>query len=273
MPELRLARGRRLRLDRPLVMGILNATPDSFSDGGELGTPLAVRERVQALVDAGADLLDVGGESTRPGHRAVPAAEEVTRVLPVLRELRRADAAIPVSIDTRKAEVARAALEAGADLVNDVGGLADPAMAGVVREASCSVVLMRSAPITGDLLPGCAAQLAALARHALAEGLPADAIVLDPGLGFGDPPGGDPAANLLLLRAAGTVGGGFPVLVGASRKRFLGRLTGIEEPRSRGLASAVAALLAAQGGAAVLRVHDVAETVQALRVAGLRPPP
>jgi dihydropteroate synthase len=272
-PTLPLARGRRLRLGRPLVMGILNATPDSFSDGGSLPTPDSVRARVRAMLAEGADILDVGGESTRPGHVPVPAEEEVARVLPVLRALREVDAAVPVSIDTRKAAVARAALAAGADLVNDVGGLADPGMATAVREAGCAVVLMRSAPIAGDLVEGCREQLATLARHAVAEGIPRSAIVVDPGLGFGDPPGGDPTANLALLRGARAVGDGLPVLVGASRKRFLGTLTGIKEPRERALPSAVAALLAVQAGAAIVRVHDVAETVQALRVAGLRPPP
>lgn len=272
-PALPLARGRALPLGRPLVMGILNATPDSFSDGGRLPTPEAVRERVKQMLAEGADLLDVGGESTRPGHVPVPADEEVARIVPVLQAIRAVDAKVPVSIDTRKAAVARAALAAGADFVNDVGGLADPAMAGVVREAGCAVVLMRSAPIAGDLLAGCRAQLAALARHATAEGIPRGALVVDPGLGFGDPPGGDPAANLAILRGAREVGGGLPVLVGASRKRFLGALTGVAEPRERGLASAVAALMGVQGGAAIVRVHDVAETVQALRVAGLRPPP
>ncbi|MEA3204311.1 MAG: dihydropteroate synthase [Thermoplasmata archaeon] len=266
MPSLRLEAG------RPLVMGILNATPDSFSDGGELPTPEAVRARASALLAAGADLLDLGGESTRPGHHPVPAEEELARVLPVLREVRRVDAQVPLSIDTRKASVAQAALAAGADLVNDVGGLADPAMAGTVRDAKCRLVLMRSAPIAGDLLAGCRAQLAALAQHAVAEGIPRSALIVDPGLGFGDPPGGDPAANLALLRGAREVGGGLPVLVGASRKRFLGTLTGIAQPNQRALASAVAAVLAAQGGAAIVRVHDVAETVQALRVAGLRAP-
>ncbi|MCA1810974.1 MAG: dihydropteroate synthase [Halobacteriales archaeon] len=275
MPEplLPLARGRSLPLGRPLVMGILNATPDSFSDGGELSTPDAVRSRVEALLAAGADLLDVGGESTRPGHTPVPAEEEIARVVPVLRALRDVAPDVPVSIDTRKAIVAAAALAAGADFVNDVGGLADPGMASVVRAAGCAIVLMRSAPVAGELLPGCAAQLATLARHAMAEGIPRNAIVVDPGLGFGDPPGGDPAANLALLTASRAVGGGLPVLVGASRKRFLGRLTGVEAPKERALDSAVAALLAVQGGAAIVRVHDVAQTVQALRVAGLRAPP
>jgi dihydropteroate synthase len=274
MPEtLPLARGRTLRLGRPLVMGILNATPDSFSDGGELPTPAAVRERVRALLDAGADILDVGGESTRPGHQPVSADEELARVLPVLREVRAVASEVAVSIDTRKATVARAALAAGADFVNDVGGLADPGMAAVVREAGCSIVLMRSAPIAGSLLTGCRDQLVALARHATAEGIPRGALVVDPGLGFGDPPGGDVAANLALLRGTREVGAGLPVLVGASRKRFLGALTGIAEPKGRALPSAVAALLAVQGGAAIVRVHDVAETVQALQVAGLRAPP
>ena len=141
-----------------------------------------------------------------------------------------------------------------------------------VIASGCAVVLMRSAPIAAPLLPGCREQLATLVRHAVAEGIPRGALVVDPGLGFGDPPGGDVAANLALLGGAREVGGGLPVLVGASRKRFLGALTGIAEPRARALPSAVAALLAVQGGAAIVRVHDVAETVQALQVAGLRAP-
>jgi dihydropteroate synthase len=280
MPELLLRGGRRLTLDpdRPLVMGILNATPDSFSDAGEVIGPDGtvhherVRRRVKALVDAGADLLDLGGESTRPGHVPVPADVEIARILSVLGLVREAAGDVPISIDTRKGAVAEVALGLGADFVNDVGGLSDPAMAGVVRKAACSVVLMRSEPIRGDILAGCRTQLRGLAGKAHSAGIPRQALVVDPGLGFGDPPGGDVAANLALLRGARHYGEELPVLVGASRKRFLGNLSGIADPRQRALPSAVAAVLAAQGGASIVRVHDVAETVQALRVAGLRAP-
>ncbi|HUR62762.1 MAG TPA: dihydropteroate synthase [Candidatus Thermoplasmatota archaeon] len=280
-PELRLHGGGRVALPagRPLVMGILNATPDSFSDGGDLlaadGTVHAqqVRRRARELAEAGADLLDLGGESTRPGHAPVPEASELLRVLRVLPLVGEAAPQVPVSVDTRRAAVAHAALQAGAGFVNDVSGLSDPGMAAIVREAGCSIVLMRSQPIHGDLLQGCRQQLRDLVGVARGAGIPAGALVVDPGLGFGDPPGGDPAANLALLRGAPVYGDGLPVLVGASRKRFLGTLTGIQAARGRALPSAVAAVLAAQAGASILRVHDVAETVQALRVAGLRDPP
>ena len=268
-----LARGRRLALDRPLVMGILNATPDSFSDGGDLATEQAVQARVRAMLAAGAELLDVGGESTRPGHTTVAADEELARILPVLRALRSVAPDAVVSVDTRKASVARAALRAGADLVNDVSGLSDPGMAGVVREAGCALVLMRHATIAGEVVAGCREQLRDLAARAVQAGIPRSSLVVDPGLGFGEVPGGDVAANLALLGGAARYGDGLPVLVGASRKRFLGTLTGIAVAKDRALASAVAAVLAVQGGAAMVRVHDVAETMQALRVAGLRAPP
>ncbi|MEA3191359.1 MAG: dihydropteroate synthase [Thermoplasmata archaeon] len=270
MPEptrtLALARGRRLPWGhRTLVMGILNATPDSFSDGGRL-TPDNAAERAEALLRAGADLLDLGGESTRPGHAPVAAADELARVLPVLRAIRRAAPDAIVSIDTRKAEVAHAAVAAGADLLNDVGSLADPGLLAVAKEAGCALVLMRSGPVQGELLNGTRRQLAALVAQARGAGLADDQVVLDPGLGFGDPPGGDARANLALIRGVAEYSQGHPVLVGASRKRFLGVLTGVERPEQRVVGSVAAAVLAAQAGAAMVRVHDVAETVQALRV-------
>jgi dihydropteroate synthase len=257
-------------IDRPLVMGILNATPDSFSDGGGLADPAAIESRVRSLLGAGADILDVGGESTRPGHAPVAAAQETQRILPVLLAIRAVDPGIPVSIDTRKAVVAEAALAAGADLVNDVSGLADPPMARLVRDAGCTVVLMRSRDLRGEVVAACRGELAALIAKAEAAGIRRRALVVDPGLGFGDPPGGDVEANLALLRSAEAYGHGLPVLVGASRKRFIGSLTGVAEPRGRVAGSVAAALLAVQGGARIVRVHDVAETVQALKVAGFR---
>ncbi len=261
-----LAHGRRWEIRRPLVMAILNATPDSFSDGGLLPSGAALQAAIAALVAEGADILDVGGESTRPGHKSVAADEEVRRVLPVIAAIRRVAPTIPVSIDTRKASVAKAALAAGADFVNDVSGLADPAMASVVRNAGCAVVLMRDQPIAGDIVAGCRAQLEERAATARTGGIQDSAIILDPGLGFGDPPGGDVAANLRLITCAEQLGLGRPVLVGASRKRFLGTMTGEGDAARRVGASVAAALLAVQAGAAIVRVHDVAETVQALRV-------
>jgi dihydropteroate synthase len=265
--EIPLARGRRLAIDRPLVMGILNATPDSFSDGGRLATPAAVEARVRQMLADGADLLDVGGESTRPGHAPVAAVEEVRRVVPVVQAIRRLAPQAVVSIDTSKAAVAKAALAAGADLVNDVSALGDQGMAGVVREAGCALVLMRHRPLHGsDVVAAARAQLDALVVSAVAQGIPEDAILVDPGLGFGDPPGGDVAANLALLRAAPRLASGRPVVVGASRKRFLGTMTGEAVADRRVGASVAAAVLAVQGGADIVRVHDVKQTVQALRV-------
>lgn len=264
-----LARGRLLRIDRPLVMAIVNATPDSFSDGGRLEAlgPAALEEYVGGLLAAGADILDVGGESTRPGHQRVPPDEEKRRILPVLAAIRRAAPEAVVSVDTRNAAVAAAALAAGADFVNDVSALGDPAMAGVVRAARCGVVLMRHEPLDAKAVAAsCAAQLTQLVERARASGLRDDQILLDPGLGFGDPPGGDVAANLALLTQGATHPSGLPVVVGASRKRFLGTMTGEAVPERRLGASVAAALLAVQHGAAVVRVHDVRETAQALRV-------
>jgi dihydropteroate synthase len=195
----------------------------------------------------------------------VSAAEETRRVLPVLAAIRRIAPDAVVSIDTSKAEVASAALDAGADLVNDVSGLGDQGMADAVRAAGCAVVLMRNRPCSGpDVVAAARAQLDALVVSAVAQGIADDAIVVDPGLGFGAPPGADVQANLALLQSARLLSAGLPVLVGASRKRFLGTIGGEAEPSRRVGASVAAALLAVQGGAAIVRVHDVRETVQAL---------
>lgn len=250
-------------IDRPLVMAILNATPDSFSDGG---APIDAA-RIRAAIAAGADILDVGGESTRPGHADVPAEEETSRVVPVIEAIRAVDADVLVSVDTRKAAVAHAALAAGADLVNDVSGLGDPAMADVVRDAGCSVVLMRHEDLRGEAVAACRDQLAALAARAVAAGIPRDRLIMDPGLGFGSPPGADPAANLALARGVAAWAGGLPALVGASRKRFIGTLTGESAPAQRVGGSVAVAVAAVLAGADVVRVHDVKETADAVRVA------
>lgn len=251
----------RLRSERCLVMGILNATPDSFSDGGALTTIDDLHARLDAM--AGADILDVGGESTRPGHAPVTADEQWRRVQPVIETIQSRDQAVPISIDTASAVVAERAIQAGASFVNDVSGLGDPDMGGVVRDAGCAVVLMRHAPLVGDAVTACKGQLQELVARARTAGIPDESIIVDPGLGFGARPGSSVADNLALLDAAG--GYGFPALIGASRKRFVGAWAGIDDVRKRGPASVALAVRARDAGAAVVRVHDVAETVAALQ--------
>ena len=168
----------RLTSDRCLVMGILNATPDSFSDGGLLEEDAALTARIRALLHAGADVLDVGGESTRPGHIPVPASEETRRVLRVVTAIRRIDGDIPISVDTSKAEVANAALGAGASMVNDVTGLGDPSMGSVVARHGCAVVLMRHQDIEGDVVAGATMQLGAAVARARDTGIQDEACLL-----------------------------------------------------------------------------------------------
>ncbi|MDJ0389886.1 dihydropteroate synthase [Roseomonas sp. E05] len=257
--------------DRPLVMGILNATPDSFSDGGRHLDAAAAIAAGHAMLEAGADILDVGGESTRPGADPVTPEEEVARILPVVREL--AKAAV-VSVDTRHPATMRAALEAGAEIVNDITALRqDTASQRVVREARAPVVLMhmpvldprrmQEATAYDDVVLDVARFLRQRVETAEALGIPRGRIVVDPGLGFGK----TGAQNLLLLNRLPLLAGiGCRILVGASRKRFIGRVTGVETPAERVPGSLAVALAAAASGASILRVHDVAETVQALRM-------
>jgi dihydropteroate synthase len=283
---LRLPRGRSLDLGGcPLVMGVLNLTPDSFSDGGLWSDPGEAADRGLAMLAEGADLLDLGAESTRPGGgvygegaRTVPPEEEIGRLLPVLEALRRETDA-PLSVDTRKGEVARRALEAGADLINDVSALADPALARAVAGAGCPVVLMHSRGDLatmqkdiryGDLLGEVRAELGLAIERAVAAGIPGEQIVLDPGIGFGK----TWRQNLALIRHLPELASlGRPLLLGASRKSFLARA--VEEarpgapapsPRERLPGSLAAVAWAAAHGAALVRVHDVAETVQFLAV-------
>jgi dihydropteroate synthase len=256
---------------RTWIMGIVNVTPDSFSDGGRYLDKDAAVEHGCALVAQGADLLDVGGESTRPGAEAVGAREERARTEPVVRELARRTG-VPVSIDTSKADVAQAALEAGARIVNDVSALArDPAMAAVVARSGAAVVLMhmRGTPAEmqeratyRDLLGEVHDELALALERARGAGIPQARIAVDPGLGFAK----RAEHNLLLLRRLRELKQlGRPLLVGASRKSFLGKLTGRPAPERAG-ASVAAAAVAALNGAAAVRVHDVAETREALAV-------
>jgi dihydropteroate synthase len=258
-------------LAQPRVMGIVNVTPDSFSDGGaHASTEAAVRHCVQ-LVEEGADILDIGGESTRPGSPAVPLVEELDRVLPVVREA--VKLGVPVSVDTYKPEVMRAVLELGADIVNDVWALRRPgAREAVAAHPSCGVCLMhmhrdpqtmQAAPMEGDVLPAVRAFLTQGAKELLALGVGSDRIVLDPGIGFGK----TVAQNFALLaRQQELLAAGWPLLIGWSRKSSLGAVTGIESAGERMVPSVAAAILAVERGASIVRVHDVRETVTALAV-------
>jgi dihydropteroate synthase len=274
-PEPTVLGGRTFRWgERTQVMGVVNVTPDSFSDGGRhLEREAAVRH-AHALVEAGADLLDIGGESTRPGAGEVPVQVELERVLPVIETLR-TTTDVPLSVDTRKAEVAREALRAGAVLVNDVSGLGhDPALAAVVAEAGAVLALMhiqgtpetmQADPRYDDLVAEVIEGLAGSIERAVAAGVAPERLWVDPGIGFGKTVG----HNLFLLRhlAELRVLGG-PVLVGTSRKRFLGALAGGRPPERRvaGTLASISAV-AVLHGADVVRVHDVAEAKDALAVA------
>jgi dihydropteroate synthase len=253
---------------RTLIMGVLNVTPDSFSDGGRYLAPADALRHALALAAEGADLVDVGGESTRPGHTPVPAEEEQRRVLPVLRALA-PRLGVPLSVDTYKASTARLALEAGAAVVNDVWGLQrDPEMAAVVADRGAVVVVMHNraaADATLDVMDDMRRffeRSLALARRA---GVGDDRVILDPGVGFGK----TAEQNLEALRRLGELKAlGFPVLVGASRKSVLGRFYAPGVPPAERLHGTVAAhVLAVCRGADVLRVHDVRAHAEACRVA------
>jgi dihydropteroate synthase len=253
-------------------MGVVNATPDSFSDGGRFLALDAAVARAERLAEEGADLVDLGGESTRPGALPVGEGEERRRVVPVVERLRARGFRIPISVDTSKGAVARAALEAGADLVNDVSGLSDPALAAAVAAAGVPVVVMHTrgtpADMAGraryaDLLAEVAAELRQAMGRGLAAGIPGDRVVLDPGLGFAK----TPAQTVELLARVGELKGlGRPLLVGPSRKRFIGELTGapVGERLPGTLAAVTACVLA---GVEFVRVHDVAAARQAALVA------
>ena len=263
----------------PRVMGILNLTPDSFSDGGELlqGRHVdeeAVATRALDMLGAGADLLDLGGESTRPGADPVPADQEWRRVAPALRVCRDllddGDQAGWISLDTRHAPVAERALRAGADVLNDVGGLGDPGVAATAAKAGIPIIAMRHADCHGDIVQAAARQLQAIRATAAGAGVAKDQLVLDPGLGFGARPGPSPKDNLALVDSMPTWRAGHAVLIGASRKRFVGALMAEDDPKARVAGSVQVAVRASRAGADLLRVHDVQETVAALRAAGLR---
>jgi len=257
-------------LDRPRVMGILNVTPDSFSDGDRYLEPDAAIRRALEMVAQGADLIDIGGESTRPGSDPIPADEEWRRIRPVFEGLVRTTG-VPLSVDTRKPEVAARALEAGASIVNDVSGLRDPEMVRGIAGARAGAVIvhmlgepktMQVAPSYGDVVAEVRGFLAARIETAVLAGVPREALAVDPGIGFGKALD----HNLELLAHIGDLTAlGRPVVIGVSRKSFLGALF----PSTSGerlSASLAAAAFAVIQGAQVVRVHDVAETVRALQV-------
>ena len=255
----------------PLLMAIVNVTPDSFSDGGAFDGPDAAVRHAMRCIEDGASIVDIGGESTRPGAQAVPADEQIRRTVPVIEALARAGTPAAISIDTTSAAVASAALDAGAHIVNDVSaGMDDAGMFGVCAAAGCGLVLMHrlrkpaedsystqyaNAPAYGDVVMAVRDALAKRVEAAVSAGVARESIAVDPGLGFGK----SVEDNWLLVRRLDAIAAlGHPVLVGASRKSFVGAKAGIADPRQRDAASAEAAVECAQRGAAILRVHDVA---------------
>jgi dihydropteroate synthase len=262
--ELRI-RGRRFVWgERTYVMGIVNASPDSFSGDGLSDPQLAAGHACREIA-LGADLVDIGAESTRPGHTPISPAEELRRLLPVVRLVRARDPQIAISIDTFKAEVFRAAHEAGGDVLNSIWGL-DDALLETARECAAPVVIMhnkRLALYEGDVVDEVLAYLEKQAQRALRAGIPAERIILDPGIGFGKLPD----HNLALLRALGRlVALGFPTLLGVSRKSTIGRLTG-KPVGARAFGTAAAVALAIGAGIDIVRVHDVAEMRDVVAVA------
>jgi dihydropteroate synthase len=261
-----------LEMDRPRLMGILNVTPDSFSDGGKFLGAEAALAQARAMAE-GAEIIDVGGESTRPGAVEVPVAEEIARTVPVIRALRVGGLSAPISIDTRKSPVAEAALQAGATIVNDVSAFDfDPTLGPLVARSGVPVVLMHAQgvpatmqddPSYSDVLLDVYDALAARLSRAEALGIDRARIALDPGVGFGK----SQAHNLALLRGLSLFHGlGCPILLGTSRKRFIGSIGRSDDPRDRAPGSIATALAGVAQGVQIVRVHDVAETRQALRL-------
>ena len=261
-----------LTLDRPRIMGILNVTPDSFSDGGQNFDPAKALASARHMIEAGADILDIGGESTRPGAGVVPIDQEVARVTPVISAIR-AESDLAISIDTRKAKVARAAIDVGATLINDVSGFTyDPHLMDEARLADVPVCVMHALgdpetmqqdPRYDHVLIDIYEFLAARVAELQAAGIAKSRILVDPGIGFGK----TADHNLTLLRNIGLFHGlGCPVLLGASRKRFIGTIGKAALARNRAPGSIAVGLAALAQGVHILRVHDVADTVQALRL-------
>ena len=258
----------------PVIVGILNITPDSFSDGGDFLDPEAAARHAVAMLDEGAGILDLGGESTRPGSDPVSQEEELGRVIPVIERILAACPEAVISVDTYRADTATAALEAGARIINDVTALrGDPSIASVVEKAACPVILMhmqgepktmQNEPHYDDVVREVKDFLAQRAEHAISAGVRPENIILDPGIGFGK----NLEHNLALLRNLDAIVDlGFPVLVGASRKRFIGDISGVQEARERVFGTVAATVLAYERGASYFRVHDVRANREALSVA------
>ncbi len=259
-----------LSLETPRLMGILNVTPDSFSDGGDFATRDRAVEQGRALAGQGADILDIGGESTRPGAAEVAVAEEIERTVPVIRELA-VQIRVPISIDTRKATVARAAVEAGAGIINDVAAFRhDPSLGEYASQSGLPVCLMHMQgtpetmaidPRYDDVLLDVYDQLAERRDAALAAGVAQDRILLDPGIGFGK----NTEHNLTLLRGLALLHGlGCPLVLGVSRKRFIGDVAQVPQAKQRLPGSIAVALAGVAQGVQILRVHDIEETRQAI---------
>lgn len=262
-----------LTMDAPRLMGILNVTPDSFSDGGRFDRPDAALAQARALAGAGADILDIGGESTRPGSDEVPVAEETARTAPVIAALRAEGLRTPISIDTRKAPVAEAAVSAGAGMVNDVAAMTfDPAMAGLVAGTGADLCLMhfkgepktmQVAPSYEDVTLEVYAFLEERIRAAEAAGIPRQRICVDPGIGFGK----TIAHNLTLIRNLSVFHGlGCPILLGVSRKRFIGTIAGLSDAAARDPGTQAILLAGVAQGAQIHRIHDVSGARQALSI-------
>jgi len=258
-------------LAQPRVMGIVNVTPDSFSDGGAHASTSTALKHCEQLLKEGADILDIGGESTRPGSPAVPLDAELARVLPVVREAVKLN--VPLSIDTYKPEVMRAVLDLGADIVNDIWALRQPgALEAVAAHPSCGICLMhmhrdpqtmQATPMDGDVIPAVLSFWAEQVARLRALRIDPSRITLDPGVGFGK----TVAQNFALLARQGELlEGGYPLLLGWSRKSSIGAVTGIDAAHERIVPSVAAALLAVERGAVVVRVHDVRDTVAAIAV-------
>ena len=263
----------RFEQQQPLVMGILNITPDSFSDGGQFSDAPRALDHAHAMIEQGADIIDIGGESTRPGSKEVSISEETARVLPLVKAL--VGEGVCVSVDTRHAEVAEACIAEGAAILNDITGFTDPAMQTVAQNSSAGCVIMhmqgspqtmQDNPVYEDVVAEISTYLLAQARLLTDAGVAPERICLDPGPGFGK--NFEQNRELLLNTAHFAQLGSPPFMLMAawSRKRFIGDITGIATPEDRVSGSVVAALFAANEGAGVLRVHDVGATVQALKV-------
>ncbi|MGI9077765.1 MAG: dihydropteroate synthase [Gemmatimonadaceae bacterium] len=273
-----VVRGRRVKLDRPCVLGIVNVTPDSFSDGGKFFHVDAALVHAERLLGEGADILDIGGESTRPcGAIRIDAAEEIQRVIPVLRGVRRRWPEVVISIDTVKSEVAASALDEGADIINDVSGFRlDPGMADVCARYNAGVIIMHSRGTVSDMssydhatygpdpTTEILAELRERVNQAQRASVNAHRIAVDPGIGFAKQTG----HSLAILSALPSLAAwGYPVVVGVSRKRFIGEITGVTEASERVMGSVGANVMALALGARLFRVHDVHAARQALDVA------